>query len=155
REPGSAAAPSAPKSDALEPTRENYLKLATDVEAALHKNVLEAWFPRCVDNEHGGVYANYCRDLAPMKNEGKVSVFQGRMTWITAEVALRRPALADQFLPYTKHGLKFLNDTMWDNQSGGTFWGLSDSGRIDPAFGGDKQLYGIGFLMYAAANSYR
>ncbi|HEY2828151.1 MAG TPA: acetylxylan esterase [Pirellulales bacterium] len=139
----------------LPPTRENYLKLATETEAALHRNVLDPWFPRCVDNEHGGFYSDYTRDWKPSKSEGKFSVFQGRMTWITAEVALRRPELKDEYLPYTRYGEKFLNDVMWDKQSGGIFWGLDDDGKITPSFGDDKQLYGIGFCLYAAANSYR
>ncbi len=77
------------------------------------------------------------------------------MTWITAEVAQRRPELRDKFLPYTEHGEKFLRDTMWDKESGGIFWGVDDDGKVSPAFGDDKQLYGIGFCLYAAANSYR
>jgi cephalosporin-C deacetylase-like acetyl esterase/mannose/cellobiose epimerase-like protein (N-acyl-D-glucosamine 2-epimerase family) len=139
----------------LLPTPENYLKLAAETEAALHRNVLGPWFPRCIDNEHGGFYSDYTREWKPSKSEGKFSVFQGRMTWITAEVAMRRPELKDQFLPYTRHGEKFLNDTMWDNQSGGILWGVDDDGKISPSFGDDKQLYGIGFCLYAAANSYR
>ena len=44
---------------------------------------------------------------------------------------------------------------MWDQPAGGIFWGVGDDGKIDPSFGEDKQLYGIGFCLYAAANSYR
>lgn len=139
----------------LPPTHETYLKLAAETEAALQREVLNPWFPRCIDNDHGGFYANYKPDWQPAASEGKFSVFEGRMTWITAEVALRRPKLKEQFLPYTKLGEKFLNDVMWDKQSGGIFWGLGDDGKITPSFGDDKQLYGIGFCLYAAANCYR
>ncbi len=43
----------------LQPTRENYLKLAAETEAALQRDVLGPWFPRSVDNEHGGFYCAY------------------------------------------------------------------------------------------------
>ncbi len=55
----------------LPPTRENYLKLAAETEAALQRDVLGSWFPRCVDNEHGGFYCAYARDWKPNKSEGK------------------------------------------------------------------------------------
>jgi cellobiose epimerase len=155
---GSVVAPdkaAAETRDDRPPTRETYLKLAAETEAALRQDVLEPWFPRCVDHDHGGFYCDFDRQWQKKLSEGKFSVFQGRMTWITAEIALRRPALAEQFLPYTQHGLKFLTDVMWDRDSGGTFWGLDDDGKISPSFSADKQLYGIGFCMYAAANSYR
>jgi mannose/cellobiose epimerase-like protein (N-acyl-D-glucosamine 2-epimerase family)/cephalosporin-C deacetylase-like acetyl esterase len=151
----SATSPATGTLNRLPPTHDSYLKLAAETEAALQHDVLEPWFPRCVDHENGGFYCDFDRQWQKKSSEGKFSVFQGRMTWITAEVALRRPDLAAQFLPYTQHGLKFLNDVMWDRDGGGTFWGLDDDGNGSPNFGLSKQLYGIGFCLYAAANSYR
>jgi len=49
----------------LPATRENYLKLADETEAMLHKDVLEVWFPRTVDNENGGFRSNFARDWLP------------------------------------------------------------------------------------------
>src|SRR5215471_3016219 len=46
----------------LAPTRENYLKLSAETEAMLDHDVLEVWFPRCVDNQHGGFSSNFRRD---------------------------------------------------------------------------------------------
>lgn len=149
------AAPAIPSNEILSPSRETYLKLAAETEAALKRNDLECWFPRCIDNDHGGYYCNFARDWKPTKSEGKFSVFQGRMAWVTAEVALRRPEYKDQYLPYTRHGAKFFADVMWDNQDGGIYWRLNDDGKIPPGVNSDKQLYGIGFGLYALANSYR
>ncbi len=42
-----------------------------------------------------------------------------------------------------------------DKDSGGIFWGVDDDGKVSSSFGEDKQLYGIGFCLYASANSYR
>ena len=96
----------------LAPTRENYLKLSAETEAMLDHDVLEVWFPRCVDNQHGGFSSNFRRDWKPEASQGKFSVFEGRMTWISSEIAVRRPQRREQFLPIAKHGLEFLDNVL-------------------------------------------
>jgi mannose/cellobiose epimerase-like protein (N-acyl-D-glucosamine 2-epimerase family) len=139
----------------LEPNKANYLKLADQVETSLHRDVLDVWFPRTVDNEHGGFRASFTRDWQPGPSQGKFSVFQGRMTWISAQVAMRRPELKDQYLPIVKHGLDYLNDVLWDKQYGGFYWGLEDDGQISKFYTDGKELYGIGFGIYGAAAAYQ
>jgi mannobiose 2-epimerase len=139
----------------LEPGRASYLKLADEIEAALRQDVLGAWFPRTVDQQHGGFRADFGRDwTAGAVSGGKFSVFQGRMTWIAAQVAMRRPDLREQYLPYVRHGIEFLSNVMWDKVHGGFFWGLDDEGRVSPAFTDGKHLYGIAFCIYGAAAAY-
>ena len=147
--------PSPSIASAVHPTRETYLKLASEVDGALHNEVLNVWFPRSVDREHGGFHSHYARNWAEEPSDGKFSVFQGRMTWVASQVVLREPALKDQFLPIVHHGLDFLNDVMWDKQDGGFFWGLDDAGKITPEFTDAKDLYGIGFCIYGAAAAYK
>lgn len=136
-------------------SREIYLKLAEDVEATLHRDVLDVWFPRNVDNQNGGFYSGFDRKWHPTPSEGKFSVFQGRMTWISSQIALQRPELKDKFLPIARHGLNFLNDVLWDKQYGGFFWGVDDHGQISPYFGDRKELYGESFALYGAAAAYQ
>src|SRR5215471_15373119 len=59
----------------LEPTRENYLELSAQTEAMLHRDVLDVWFPRCVDHQHGGFSSNFRRDWQAEASQGKFSVF--------------------------------------------------------------------------------
>jgi mannobiose 2-epimerase len=140
----------------LAPTRENYLKLADDVETTLHQDVLDVWFPRTVDNENGGFRSDFTREWSPgVKSGGKFSVFQGRMTWISSQVALRRPDLRDKFLPIAQHGLDYLNDTLWDKQYGGFSWGLDDHGSTSSYYTDGKHLYGNSFALYGAAAAYQ
>jgi len=73
-----------------------YLKFADETEGMLRRDVLNVWFPRTVDHEHGGFYSNFARDWQPTKSQGKFSVFQGRMTWVAAQIVMRRPDLKDQ-----------------------------------------------------------
>ena len=136
-------------------TRETYLKLASEAENALHADVLNVWFPRSVDHEHGGFHSHFTRDWQWAPSDGKFSVFQGRMTWVASQVVLREPKMKDDFVPIVKHGVDFLENVMWDKQDGGFFWGLDDTGKITPVFADGKNLYGIGFCIYGAAAAYQ
>jgi len=133
------------------PSREVYLRLADEVETVLRKDVLGAWFPRTVDEQNGGFRADFKRDWSLAPSGGKFSVFQGRMTWITAQVAMRRPDLRAKYLPYVAHGLAYLNEVMWDARSGGFYWGLDDQAQISPVYGDRKLVYGIAFCLYGAS----
>jgi len=144
----------APASSA-QPDRATYLRLASEVEAALHQDVLGMWFPRAVDKEHGGFRAHFANDSKPLPNDGKFSVFQGRMTWVASQVVLREPERKGEFVPIVRHGVEFLENTMWDKQDGGFFWGLDDAGRVTPQFSDHKALYGISFCIYGAAAAYK
>jgi len=138
-----------------QPDRETYRKLSAEVDAALKNDVLNVWFPRSVDNLHGGFHSHFARDWKELPSDGKFSVFQGRMTWVAAQVVLREPAMKEQFVPIVHHGVDFLANVLWDKQDGGFFWGLDDEGRITPSFGDEKELYGIGFCIYGAAAAYQ
>lgn len=147
--------PSQTVSSQIHPTRATYLELATDVDKALEADVLDVWFPRSVDNQHGGFHSHFGRDWTPLPSDGKFSVFQGRMTWVAAQVVLRQPEKKATFLPIVRHGVDFLANIMWDKQDGGFFWGLDDNGQITPEFGDEKEMYGIGFCIYGAAAAYQ
>ena len=113
-------------------------------------------FPRTVDTENGGFHADFSRDWKPgARSGGKFAVFQGRMTWIAAQVAMRRPELKEKFLPIAQHGVQYLNDTLWDKQYGGFYWGLDDKGQVSPYYTDGKHLYGNSFALYGAAAAYQ
>jgi cellobiose epimerase len=137
------------------PTRETYLKFAKEIDATLDRDVLGVWFPRTLDNEHGGFRSNFSRDWKPFGQESKFSVFQGRMTWVTSQVVQRRPEMKQQFLPYVTHGIDYLVGTLWDKEKGGFYWGLSETGEISPFYTDAKQLYGMSFAIYGLASAYQ
>src|SRR5215468_4444833 len=138
------------------PTKENYLKFAEEAETVLRRDVLGVWFPRTVDNENGGFRSNFARDWKPVaRGDGKFSVFQGRMTWISSQVVMRRPDLKMQFEPFVKHGVDYLRNVLWDKQHGGFHWGLTDKGEISPFYTDGKHLYGMSFCVYGLAAAYQ
>jgi cellobiose epimerase len=137
------------------PSKATYLKFADETEAMLRRDVLGVWFPRTVDNLHGGFYSDFARDWQPTRSEGKFSVFQGRMTWIASQIVMRRPDLKKQYLPIVQHGVDFLSNVLWDKKYGGFFWGVDDDGKITPRYSDGKELYGISFCIYGAAAAYQ
>jgi cellobiose epimerase len=137
------------------PSQAIYLKFADETEAMLRRDVLGVWFPRTVDREHGGFYSNFARNWQPLESAGQFSVFQGRMTWIAAQIVMRRPDLKEQYLPIVQHGEEFLSHVLWDKQYGGFFWGLDDKGQITPFYSDHKELYGMSFSLYGAAAAYQ
>jgi mannobiose 2-epimerase len=136
------------------PNKDTHLKLAAEVDAALHRDVLDVWFPRNVDNQNGGFYSGFDRKWQPTKSEGKFSVFQARMTWISSQIVRQHPELKDKFLPIAQHGLDFMNDVLWDKQYGGFFWGVDDHGQISSFYTDRKELYGESFAIYGTAAAY-
>lgn len=138
----------------LPPTAQTYLQFAGQSDAMLHRDVLDVWFPRSIDRENGGFYSMFSRDWKAEPSQGKFSVFQGRMTWVAAEIAMHHPELKDQFLPVAEHGIAYLNDVLWDKKFGGFFWGLDDHGQITDSFTDRKEMYGESFALYGVAAGY-
>ena len=153
--PAPISAPNIAQDEQLPPTPASYRHYAAETERTLHHDVLDVWYPRTIDTEHGGFYADFDRQWNRLPSRGKFSVFQGRMTWTAATVAVRRRALKAQYLPYVRHGVAYLHDTMWDARYGGFYWGLGDDGKIVPQFGDGKHMYGISFCIYALAAAYK
>ena len=139
----------------LPPARETYLKFAAETDSMLRRDVLDVWFPRTVDNQNGGFNSNFARDWKPDGSQGKFSVFQGRMTWISSQVAMRHPELKDKFLPIAEHGVEFLSNVLWDEKYGGFFWGVGDKGEITNFYTDGKEMYGESFCIYGAAAAYQ
>ena len=136
-----------------QPTAQDYSKLADAVHQHFDANVLNTWFPRSIDKQHGGFNSNFSRQWELSPKQDRFLVFQSRMTWLAAQIAMRRPELRDQYLAYTRHGVAMLQK-MWDPQSGGHFGGLDHDAKISPTFGTQKHVYSIAFAIYASAAAY-
>jgi len=134
--------------------KRDYLQIAEEVEAMLRADVIEVWFPRCVNWQSGGFHSAFTREWKPDTGEGKFSVFQARMVWVASQLARRRPELQKQFLPVVKHGVKFLMDVLWDDRSGGFFWGVSDGNELSDFYTDGKHLYGMSFCLFGLAAAY-
>lgn len=134
--------------------REVYRKLGAEVETELRQGELKRWFPACIDQKNGGHIASFDRQWHPIANQTKGLIFQSRMLWTTAAIAGDRPDLRETYLPYVRHGLAFMKDTMWDKAHGGFYWELAANGSPLAGKSTDKHAYGIGFGIYAAVRAY-
>lgn len=128
--------------------------LAGELDAYLRKHVLAPRYPAAVDREHGGFHAHFARDWSPLPDRRRFLVYQTRMTWTAATVALARPDLRDEYLGYARHGLAFLRDGMWDREHGGFLSSVLLDGRPDPD-DPVKIVYGQAFAIYSLAAAHR
>lgn len=132
------------------PSSANYLRIAKETEANLRDHVLAQWFPRAVDTTRGGFNENFGEDWTPGASQTRSLVYQSRLTWISAKAAERYPAERTKYIGFSRHGLAFLMDHMWDAARGGFYWSVEDATNPQAV----KQVYGIAFAMYASAANY-
>lgn len=176
-----AAAQTAPASPSTPPTKDNYLRLAAQVEKSLNDDDLKKLFPAAVDSaaNGGGFFENFSENWthaaagagrrggrgttvtatatapasAPAINDPIRSVvFQSRLTWLAAQGAMRYPDQAAQYLAQTRHGAAFLETKQWDAKNGGFWWSVNSSGTPN---GDSKHAYGNSFAIFALAASYK
>jgi mannobiose 2-epimerase len=144
-----------PKAQFDEPSPAAYSRFAQEAEAMLRQDVLGVWFPRTVDKANGGFRSNFTRQWEPGGKESKFSVFQGRMTWVASQIAMRRPELRNAYLPIARHGVDYLTNVFWDKEKGGFYWGLDEKGQLSSFYTDGKHLYGISFVIYGLAAAYQ
>ncbi len=128
--------------------------LADELDAYLVRHVLAPRYPAAVDREHGGFHAHFATDWTRQPDRRRFIVYQARMTWTPAAVALARPALRDEQLAYVRHGVDFLRERMWDAAHGGFHTSVLLDGAPDP----DEPVkiaYGQAFAVYALAVAHR
>jgi cellobiose epimerase len=133
------------------PTAETRHKVADELDAYLRRHVLRPRFPACVDREHGGFHANYARDWSPLEDRSRFIVYEARVLWTAATVARLRPDTRAEYLPYVRHGVRYLADVMWDREHGGFHTFVDLSGRGLTGGLGGRPVYGQAFAIYSLA----
>src|SRR5689334_13186873 len=87
--------------DAL--TAAAYNRLAGEIDANLRSEVLAKWFPSAVDTQRGGFHQNFREDWSGDPREDRSLVYQARLTWVAAQIALRYPAEAAVYKKHAAH----------------------------------------------------
>lgn len=110
----------------------------------LTENVLPFWYPRCVDEEHGGYVLSYDGDGEFAGDDDKMIVTQSRMVWLFSR--LNREGYGDgEYLEAAQRGFEFLAEEMWDDNHGGCYWKTSREGETKMP---NKHMYGQAFALY-------
>jgi mannobiose 2-epimerase len=148
--PGLAAQATGPPGRRLTP--ELRAALGAEATATLRRHVLEPWYPRAVDREHGGYLSGFDAGWRPLADQRKMVVSQARHLWTTSRLSEVFPSEA-HLLEAATHGFGFLRDVLWDREHGGFLWLVSRDGRVVPDADGRvlKQSYGQAFGIYGLA----
>ena len=133
----------------------NEKEIVEYLENLLTEKLFHKFFPLILDREYGGFACNLSEDWKLVDPQDKMIVTQGRHTWTPAKAAAFYPE--DQRYPEAvDHGVKFLKETMWDNEFGGFYTMRNPKGGLSDYRGyfEEKRTYGNAFAVYALAAVY-
>lgn len=137
-----------------DPTPAEYRARADEMEGYLDRHVLAVRFPGAVDREHGGFHVSVRRDWTRLPDQDRFLVFEARLTWTAAKVALAQPERRDEYLGYVRHGVAYLRDRYWDAAQVGFRSYVRVEGAGEPPEAGIKLAYANAFAVYALAAAY-
>lgn len=130
------------------------LHLAEQMEASLWKDLIDPWFPACIDAK-GGFWQVYDREWRRKPSNIRGVVFQSRMTWVSATLATLPGPRQDEFAKNARHGMRYLCDIFVAPDTGAVRWKVDQTDR----HAGERTLaghaYGASFAIYALAAVYR
>ena len=125
-------------------------QIAREMDRSIRTELMNKWYPQCVDSQYGGYISTYTYDFKPSGPQDKFIVTQARHVWSTAKAAEFCPDSA-YYLDCSRHGFRFLRDVMWDKANGG-FYNLVDrQGNVKKDPKAPKDAYGNAFGIYALA----
>lgn len=131
-----------------------HLRIAAVMERSIKTELLNKWYPQCVDSLYGGFISTYTYDFKPTGPQEKFIVTQARHTWSTARAAMLYPGKR-YYLQCAKHGFQFLRDVMWDKTYGGFYNLVNREGKDISNPAAPKDAYGNAFAIYALATYYK
>lgn len=128
--------------------------IADAMETSLRTEVLNKWYPQCVDTVYGGFLSTYTYDFKLTGPQDKFIVTQARHTWTNAKASLLYPEVT-HYKTSAAHGFKFLRDVMWDRTYGGFHTLVDREGNVKSEGPEIKTAYGNAFGIYALAAYFR
>jgi cellobiose epimerase len=131
-----------------------YLQIAAEMDHSISTQLLNKWYPRCVDSMYGGFLSTYTFDFRPTGPQDKFIVTQARHTWSTAKAAELYPG-ESYYLACSKNGFQFLRDVMWDKKYGGFYNLVTRDGKDKSSPVAPKEAYGNAFAIYALSAYYK
>ena len=85
-------------------------RIAAELEKSIQTELLNAWYPKCVDTQYGGFLTTFTYDFKPTGEQDKMIVTQARHTWSNAKASLLYPQ-ASYYKAGAAHGFQFLKDS--------------------------------------------
>jgi len=134
-------------------TKQERLQLANEMEHSIQTELLNKWYPQCVDSSYGGFITTYTYDFKATGAQDKFIVTQARHTWSTAKASELYPNIS-YYLQCSRNGFHFLRDVMWDKTYGGFYNLVTREGKDKSNPQAAKEAYGNAFAIYALAAYY-
>ncbi|MFZ0456373.1 MAG: AGE family epimerase/isomerase [Ignavibacteriaceae bacterium] len=133
---------------------QNNSNLQNELLRHLGHDLLDKWYPLCIDKKNGGYYTNisYNWNIEPVQH--KMIVTQARHVWAASKAAI----LLDNkiYAEAAIHGFDFLKNSMWDKKYGGFFQMRDFKGEYTDYLGfcDEKRTYGNTFAIYGLSALY-
>jgi cellobiose epimerase len=138
---------------AMAQTKQQRLQLANEIELSIQTELLNKWYPQCVDSIYGGFITTYTYDFKPTGQQDKFIVTQARHTWTTAKASELYPNLS-YYIKCSRNGFNFMRDVMWDKTHGGFYNLVTREGKDKSSPQAPKEAYGNAFAIYALSAYY-
>jgi len=128
-------------------------QIANEMERSIKTELLNKWYPVCVDSVYGGFISTFTYDFKPTGSQDKFIVTQSRHTWSTAKAYELYPN-EKYYIKCSANGFRFLRDVMWDKTYGGFYSLVTREGEVKTDYRVTKEAYGNAFGIYALAAYY-
>ena len=139
---------------ALAQSKQERLQLANEMEHSIKTELLNKWYPQCIDSIYGGFITTFTYDFKPTGSQDKFIVTQARHTWSTAKAFELYPN-DSYYLQCSQNGFHFLRDVMWDKTNGGFYNLVTRDGKDKSNPQSPKEAYGNAFAVYGLAAYYK
>lgn len=114
------------------------------------QHLLSVWYPRCVDEQHGGFLCHFDNNWKLTGPNFKMLEFQARLTRVAATAAMY-PGFG-RYNEYARHGFEYLRDVLWDTEYGG-FYRMLDRQGV-PQEASTKHAHGTSYAINACVKYY-
>ena len=128
------------------------LQLANEMEQSMRTELLNKWYPQCVDSLYGGFITTFTYNFLPTGPQDKMIVTQARHVWSNALASRLYPGVS-YYKKSAAQGFSFLKNKMWDRANGGFYTLVDRKGNVKDSVA--KTAYGNAFGIYASAAWYR
>jgi mannobiose 2-epimerase len=122
-----------------------------EIETELRR-LVDVWFPRSVDREHGGFLCDFDYRWTPAGPQLKLLEYQARQTIAAARATFHFPEL-EGLREAAANGFRCLEERMWDRSLGGWYSLLDRAG--EPLEDGRKHAHGSSYAISACVACYR
>lgn len=126
-------------------------QIASEIENSIQTELLNKWYPQCVDKEYGGFLTTYSYDFKLTGVQDKMLVTQARHTWSNARASELYPSVS-YYKEGAERGLKFLKEVMWDKDLGGFYTLVTKEGKVKDS---SKSVFANAYSLFALAQYYK